>query len=65
MRRYDCSDEQLGVFGLIGFSGQVGREIDLLEYTQKLLPHYTDDWWMISMHAISLCETGQTLSRCN
>ena len=49
------------VFGLIGFSGQAGREIDLLEYTQKLLPHYTDDWWMISMHAISLCETGQTL----
>ena len=49
------------VFGLIGFSGQVGREIDLLEYTQKLLPYYTDDWWMISMHAISLCETGQTL----
>ena len=49
------------VFGLIGFSGKAGREIDLLEYTQKLLPHYTDDWWMISMHAISLCETGQTL----
>ena len=49
------------VFGLIGFSGQAGREIDLLEYTQKLLPHYTDDWWMTSMHAISLCETGQTL----
>ena len=49
------------VFGLIGFSGQAGREIDLLEYTQKLLPYYTDDWWMISMHAISLCETGQTL----
>ena len=49
------------VFGLIGFSGKAGREIDLLEYTQRLLPHYTDDWWMISMHAISLCETGQTL----
>ena len=26
----------------------------------KLLPHYGDDWWMMSMHAISLCETGQT-----
>ena len=33
----------------------------LLEYTEKLLPHYSDDWWMMSMHAISLCETGQTL----
>ena len=49
------------VFGLIGFSGRLGREIDLLEYTKKLLPHYDDDWWMLSMHAISLCETGQTL----
>ena len=48
------------VFGLIGFSGEVGRENDLLEYTEKLLPHYGDDWWMMSMHAISLCETGQT-----
>ncbi len=25
------------VFGLIGFSGKVGREADLLEYTEKLL----------------------------
>ncbi len=49
------------VFGLIGFSGEVGREADLLEYTKKLLPHYGEDWWMMSMHAISLCETGQTL----
>ena len=49
------------VFGLIGFSGELGREIDLLEYTGRLLPHYGDDWWMLSMHAISLCETGQTL----
>ena len=49
------------VFGLIGFSGEVGREVDLLEYTERLLPHYSEDWWMASMHAISLCETGQTL----
>ena len=49
------------VFGLIGFSGEVSRDADLLEYTKKLLPHYGEDWWMMSMHAISLCETGQTL----
>ena len=49
------------VFGLIGFSGETGRENDLLEYTAKLLPHYGEDWWIMSMHAISLCETGQTL----
>ncbi len=47
------------VFGLIGFSGKVGREADLLAYTAALLPHYGDDWWMLSMHALSLCETGQ------
>ena len=49
------------VFGLIGFSGKVGREADLLEYTGNLLPHYGEDWWMMSMHAISLCETGQSI----
>ncbi|MEO9576328.1 MAG: tetratricopeptide repeat protein [Tateyamaria sp.] len=47
------------VFGLIGFSGEVGREAELLAYTEALLPHYKDDWWMMSMHALSLCETGQ------
>lgn len=48
------------VFGLIGFSGEVGREAELLAYTGMLLPHYGDDWWMMSMHALSLCETGQS-----
>lgn len=48
------------VFGLIGFSGEVGREAELLAFTEALLPHYSGDWWMMSMHALSLCETGQT-----
>jgi Tfp pilus assembly protein PilF len=48
------------VFGLIGFSGQTGREADLLAFTSALMPHYGDDWWMQSQHAISLCETGHT-----
>lgn len=48
------------IFGLIGFSGETGREANLLAYTEALLPHYGDDWWMMSMHALSLCETGQT-----
>lgn len=47
------------IFGLIGFSGEVGREAELLAYTSALMPHYGDDWWMMSMHALSLCETGQ------
>ena len=47
------------VFGLIGFSGQPGREAELLAYTAALAPHYGEDWWMMSQHAFSLCETGQ------
>jgi hypothetical protein len=47
------------VFGLIGFSGQPGREAELLAYTAGLMPHYGDDWWLTSQHAFSLCETGQ------
>lgn len=47
------------VFGLIGFSGEVGREAALLAFTEALMPHYGEDWWMMSMHALSLCETGQ------
>ncbi|WP_197917626.1 tetratricopeptide repeat protein [Thiosulfatihalobacter marinus] len=47
------------VFGLIGFSGKIGREADLLAYTTALLPHYGEDWWMMSMHSVALCETGQ------
>ncbi len=47
------------VFGLIGFSGLAGREAELLAYTSYLSPHYGEDWWMMSMHSLSLCETGQ------
>ena len=47
------------VFGLIGFSGEVGREAALLAYTSSLMPHYSEDWWIMSMHAMALCETGQ------
>lgn len=47
------------IFGLIGFSGKVGREADLFAYTSTLFPHYGDDWWMMSMHALSLCEVGE------
>jgi tetratricopeptide (TPR) repeat protein len=47
------------VFGLIGFSGRPGREAELLAYTTSLAPHYGDDWWFLSQHAFSFCETGQ------
>ncbi len=48
------------IFGLIGLSGQPGREAELLAYTTTLAPHYQDDWWFLSQHAFSLVETGQT-----
>jgi tetratricopeptide (TPR) repeat protein len=44
---------------LIGFSGDPGREAAQLVYTAQLLPHYGEDWWLLSVHAQALCETGQ------
>ncbi|NQW10990.1 MAG: tetratricopeptide repeat protein [Alphaproteobacteria bacterium] len=49
-----------GVFGLIGFSGQPGREAEQLAFTSALAPHYGDDWWFLGQHAFSQVEAGQT-----
>jgi hypothetical protein len=46
------------VFGLIGFSGQPGREAEMLAFNAALLPHYGEDWWAVSQYAFALCETG-------
>lgn len=46
------------VFGLIGFSGQPGREAEILAFTAALMPHYGDDWWCTSQYAFALCENG-------
>lgn len=48
-----------GVFGMIGFSGHAGREAENLALTASLMPHYGDDWWMLTQHAFSLCEVGK------
>lgn len=48
-----------GVFGLIGFSGQPGREAEQLAFTASLLPHYGDDWWFLGQHAFAQGEAGQ------
>lgn len=50
----------IGVFGLIGFSGQPGREAEQLAFTTALAPHYGDDWWFLGGHAFAQVEAGQT-----
>ncbi len=49
----------IGVFGLIGFSGQPGREAEQLAFTTALAPHYGDDWWFLSGHAFAEMEAGR------
>ncbi len=48
-----------GVFGLIGFSGRPGREAEQLAFTDRLAPHYGDDWWFLAQHGFSQVEAGQ------
>ncbi len=50
----------LGVFGLIGFSGQPGREAENLALAEYLAPYYGDDWWMLGNLAFAQMEAGQT-----
>lgn len=50
----------IGVFGLIGFSGQPGREAEQLAFTSALLPHYGEDSWFLGGHAFAQVEAGQT-----
>ncbi len=45
--------------GLIGSSGAVGQKADLAALMQRLAPHYGDDWWFASGHAMALCENGE------
>ena len=47
-----------GVFGLIGFSGRAGREAEQLAFTDRLAPHYGDDWWFLAQHGFSQVEAG-------
>lgn len=48
-----------GVFGLIGFSGRVGREQENADFMAALQPHYDGDWWFDSQYAFALCEIGE------
>lgn len=49
----------MGVFGLIGFSGEPGREAEQLAFTTSLAPHYGNDWWFLAQHAFAQMESGR------
>lgn len=45
--------------GLIGSSGDVGQKASQLALMNGLAPHYGDDWWFASAHAMAFSEAGQ------
>jgi hypothetical protein len=48
-----------GVFGLIGFSGLAGREVEQLAMLEPLATHYGDDWWFRTVLAFAEIELGK------
>jgi len=49
-----------GVFGLIGFSGRKGRELELRQLMDELAPAYGETPWFLVQHAFAQVETGDT-----
>jgi hypothetical protein len=49
----------LGVFSLIGFSGQPGREAAHLAFAEALAPAYGQDPWFLAQLAFAQMEAGQ------
>jgi hypothetical protein len=45
--------------GLIGMSGLPGREQDLVDFLDRLAPHYGEDWWFEAHHGMALSEIGR------
>ncbi len=45
--------------GLIGGSGRVGQKQWIAALLDSLAPHYGDDYWFLSYHAIALSEDGR------
>jgi tetratricopeptide (TPR) repeat protein len=45
--------------GLIGISGRIGQKRQTAELLDRLAPHYGDDAWFLSYHAIALGEDGR------
>ena len=49
----------LGVYSLIGFSGQPGRESEHLALAEMLAPAYGEDGWFLGQLAFAQIEAGQ------
>ncbi len=45
--------------GLIGGSGRIGQKRQIATLMDGLAPHYGDDFWFLSYHAMALSEDGQ------
>jgi tetratricopeptide (TPR) repeat protein len=45
--------------GLIGMSGLPGREQGLVDFLDRLAPHYGEDWWFEAHHGMALSEIGE------
>ena len=45
--------------GVIGSSGRVGNKRQNAQLLDRLAPHYGDDYWFLSYHAIALGEDGR------
>ena len=45
--------------GLIGASGRIGQKHQIAALMDSLAPHYGDDFWFLSYHAMALSEDGQ------
>ena len=45
--------------GLIGGSGRIGQKRQIAVLMDSLAPHYGDDYWFLSYHAMALSEDGQ------
>jgi tetratricopeptide (TPR) repeat protein len=45
--------------GVIGASGRIGQKQKIAALMDSLAPHYGDDFWFVSYHAMALSEDGQ------
>jgi tetratricopeptide (TPR) repeat protein len=45
--------------GLIGGSGRIGQKHRIAVLMDRIAPHYGDDYWFLSYHAMALSEDGQ------